>query len=55
MKKHVIKLVTLLIFTSVALSSCSVEYRERRMHRHDPNWHDDHHDNHHDDHHYDNH
>lgn len=58
MKKHIIKMVTLLIFTSVALSSCSVEYRERRMHRNDPNWHDphnDHHDDHHDDHHYDNH
>jgi hypothetical protein len=43
MKKYVIKLVTLLVFASVAISSCSVEYRQRRMHRHDPNGHDDHH------------
>lgn len=54
MKKHIIKLVTLLLFTSVAVSSCSLEYRERRMHRNDPNWHDQHdrdhnHHDHHDD------
>lgn len=57
MKKYIIKVVTLLLFTSVALSSCSLDYRERRAHRNDPNWHDSHdrggHD-HHDDHHYDN-
>jgi hypothetical protein len=52
MKKYVIKMVALLIFTSMAISSCSVEYRERRAHRGDPNWHG--HDDHHDDHHYDN-
>lgn len=52
MKKHIIKLATLLLFTSVAISSCSVEYRERRMHRNDPNWHDHDHDHHYDDHHH---
>lgn len=48
MKKYMIKLVALMLFTSVAISSCSVEYRQRHMrgqdHSHD-------HDN---DHHYDN-
>jgi len=29
MKKYVIKMVALLLFTSVAISSCSIEYRER--------------------------
>jgi ABC-type nickel/cobalt efflux system permease component RcnA len=53
MKKYMIKMAALLLFTSVAISSCSLEYRERRNHRNDPNWHDPHgHD--HDDHHYDN-
>jgi hypothetical protein len=37
MKKYVIRMVALLIFTSMAISSCSVEYRQRHMH------HDDHH------------
>ncbi|WP_214069976.1 hypothetical protein [Mucilaginibacter sp. dw_454] len=56
MKKLIIKVVTLLLFTSVVASSCSLEYRQHRAHRNDPNWHDgDHHDDHHDDHHYDNH
>jgi hypothetical protein len=60
MKKHIIKLATLLLFTSVAISSCSVDYRERRKHRNDPNWHDphsrdrDHHYDRHDDNRYDN-
>jgi chloramphenicol 3-O-phosphotransferase len=30
MKKYVMKMVALLLFTSVAISSCSIEYRERR-------------------------
>jgi hypothetical protein len=48
MKTQIIRLIALLMFASVALSSCSVEYRERHRH-HDDN---DHHDNdHHDDHH----
>jgi hypothetical protein len=46
MKKHIIRLITLLIFAS-AISSCSVEYRERHRHHYD-----DHHDHDHDDHHY---
>ncbi len=54
MKKYIIKMVALLLFTSVAISSCSLEYRERRSHRNDPNWHDPHgHDRDHDRH-YDN-
>jgi len=48
MKKHFLKIITLLIFASVAISSCSVEYREHRRDRMDH--HDDHHDDdHHDD------
>jgi hypothetical protein len=39
MKKQIIRLVALLIFASVAVSSCSVEYREGHR-RH----YDDHHD-----------
>ncbi|WP_345101116.1 hypothetical protein [Mucilaginibacter panaciglaebae] len=60
MKKQALKLVTLLLFTSVAISSCSLDYRQRRAHRNDPNWQDphsrdrDHHNDRHDDHHYDN-
>jgi hypothetical protein len=55
MKMYVIKMVALLLFTSMAISSCSVEYRERRAHRNDPNWHGNgHNDDHHDDHHNDN-
>jgi hypothetical protein len=38
MKKHILRLIALLVFAS-AISSCSVEYREHHMH-HD---HDDHH------------
>ena len=41
MKKHILRVIALLIFAS-AVSSCSVEYRERHRH-HD---HDDHHDYH---------
>lgn len=51
MKNYVIKLVALLVFTSVAISSCSLEYRQRHG-RGGPN-----HDNdrgHDRDHHYDN-
>lgn len=57
MKKYVIKMVVLMLFTSIAISSCSLEYRQQRMHRNDPNWHDpnghdrDHRDDHHDDNH----
>ena len=43
MKKQFLKIATLLLFATVAFSSCSVSYRERRAH-------DDHHDDH--DHHY---
>jgi ABC-type nickel/cobalt efflux system permease component RcnA len=39
MKKHIIKVVALLLFTSVAMSSCVVGYRERGMHRHDSDRH----------------
>jgi len=35
MKKHILKIVTLLIFTAVGISSCSVEYREHRRARYD--------------------
>jgi hypothetical protein len=37
MKKHILRLIALLVFAS-AISSCSVEYRQHHMH-HD----DDHH------------
>jgi hypothetical protein len=37
MKKHFLKIVTLLIFASVAISSCSVQYRERQRSHHDHN------------------
>jgi len=39
MKKQIIRLIVLLIFASVAVSSCSVEYREGHRHH----WDDDHH------------
>ena len=46
MKKHFLKIFTLLVFASVAISSCSVQYRERRHtrveHRNN-DYHDDHH------------
>lgn len=52
MKNYMIKLIALLMFASVAVSSCSMEYREhRRAERHDRG-HDHDHDDHHDDHHY---
>jgi hypothetical protein len=39
MKKYGMKMVALLVFASVAISSCSIEYRERRRndreHEHD--------------------
>jgi len=40
MKKQIIRLIALLIFASVAMSSCSVEYREHRRHHYDDR-HDD--------------
>ncbi|MDB5004125.1 MAG: hypothetical protein JWQ34_2350 [Mucilaginibacter sp.] len=54
MKKYVIKMIALILFTSVAISSCSLEYRQQRMHRNDQNGRDnnghdrDHRDDHHD-------
>lgn len=39
MKKQIIRLIALLIFASVAMSSCSVEYREH----HRRHWDDEHH------------
>ncbi len=48
MKKYMLKLAALLLFTSVAFSSCSLEYRQRHMGGRD------HGGDHHDDHHYDN-
>jgi hypothetical protein len=41
MKKHILRLIALLIFAS-AISSCSIEYRERHGHDHDRDY--DHHD-----------
>jgi hypothetical protein len=40
MKKQIVRLITLLIFAS-AISSCSIEYRER--HGHHDHDHDEHH------------
>jgi hypothetical protein len=40
MKKQIVRLIALLVFASVALSSCSIEYREG----HRRHWDDDHHD-----------
>jgi len=49
MKKHIVKLLTLVLFASVGLQSCSVEYREKRRHEreqhHDHDHDNDHHDN----------
>jgi len=42
MKKQIIRLIALLIFASVAMSSCSVEYREHHRHH----WEDEHHEHH---------
>ena len=47
MKTQIVRLIALLIFASVALSSCSVEYREHHRHHYDDH-HDDHHDHDHD-------
>jgi len=44
MKKQIMRLLALLIFASVAMSGCSVEYREHHRYHHD----DDHHDRDHD-------
>ena len=33
MKTYMIKVLTLLLFTAVTVSSCSVQYRQNRMHR----------------------
>lgn len=49
MKKHFLKLLTLALFVTVGLQSCSVEYRENRrkreeQHRHDHDHDNDHHD-----------
>jgi hypothetical protein len=41
MKKHILKVIALLIFAS-AITSCSVEYRERHHHDHDHEYHDNH-------------
>jgi len=35
MKKHFLKIVSLLLFTATAISSCSVQYREHRRVVHD--------------------
>jgi hypothetical protein len=42
MKKQIMRLIALLVFASVAISSCSIEYRERHGHHHDGGG--DHHD-----------
>lgn len=47
MKKHLIKMITLLAFSSILLSSCSMEYRERRR-QHNEGRHDHDHDHDHD-------
>lgn len=44
MKNYTIKLIALLIFASVAISSCSVEYQQRHHHD-DHGYNNDHHDN----------
>ncbi|MES2279570.1 MAG: hypothetical protein V4592_26285 [Bacteroidota bacterium] len=49
MKKYLIRMIALMMFASVAISSCSVEYRQ---HRKEQRGHDHDHDDHHDDHHY---
>ncbi len=51
MKKQFLKIVTLLLFATVAISSCSVEYRQHRQYGHDYD-HDHHDDRHDDEHHY---
>lgn len=44
MKKYFIKLLALLVFTSVALESCSMQYRENRRKRQEQGRHDHDHD-----------
>lgn len=44
MKKQIVRFIALLIFASVAMSSCSVEYREHHRHH----WDDEHHEHDHD-------
>lgn len=42
MKKYILRIIALLIFAS-AITSCSVEYRERHHHDHDDHgYHDNH-------------
>lgn len=52
MKKQIIRIITLLAFSSVLLSSCSMEYRERRRTHNQGGRHDNDRDHNHDDHHY---
>jgi len=49
MKKNLIKMITLVAFSTVLLSSCSMEYRQNRRKQRDNNHQHDHD---HDDHHY---
>ena len=44
MKTQIIRLIALLMFASVAISSCSIEYRERHNHHSDNDRRDDRHD-----------
>ncbi|HEY8780057.1 MAG TPA: hypothetical protein VIM16_00420 [Mucilaginibacter sp.] len=47
MKKYILRMIALLVFASVALSSCSVEYRNaHRGHRDGDHSHDQGHDQH---------
>ena len=48
MKKQIVRLIALLIFASMAISSCSIEYREEHRHHRDDERHD--HDRDHDEH-----
>jgi ABC-type Zn2+ transport system substrate-binding protein/surface adhesin len=48
MKKHFVKLLTLVIFASIGLQSCSVAYRENRHKRDEQRQHDRDHDHDHD-------
>jgi hypothetical protein len=48
MKKPVLKLLALLLFGSVAMQSCSVEYRENKRKRDEQRMHDRDHGNNHD-------
>jgi hypothetical protein len=42
MKKFILKMLALLVFASVVLSSCSVEYRNAHRHHDDDHGHDQH-------------